>query len=133
MPMGHITDPPIAALLTEQRNLSTQFERYVARVLWLYRNPAYTISRDLGFDQTGLEITTHRDESALWDAGHPNTTYRKFTNAYGQRGFLFERQIHIWRQWFLELVLGYKVPWAGDRKNRAMVANRITIKRYPRS
>lgn len=30
MAMGHITDPQIATLLTEQRNLSSQFERILA-------------------------------------------------------------------------------------------------------
>lgn len=117
---------------SEDQYQASAWLRYVARVLWLYRNPAYTISRDLGFDQTGLEITTHSDESALWDAGYPNTTYRTFTNAYGQRGFLYERQIHLGFQWFFEMVLGHKVPWLNERKNRAMVAVRFTIKRYPK-
>lgn len=118
--------------VTQAQYDASKWIRYKARVLWLWRNPAYTFARDLGYDQTGLETTDLVDESALWAAGYHNTTYRTFTNAYGQRGFLYERQIHLGYQWFFEMVLGYKVPWLNERKNRAMVAVRFTIKRYPK-
>jgi len=116
--------------VTQAQYDASKWIRYKARVLWLWRNPAYTFARDLGYDQTGLEVTTVVDQSALWDAGYPNTTYRTFTNAYGHRGFLYERQIHLCFQFFFEMVLGYKIPWKNERKNRAMVAVRFTIKRY---
>lgn len=118
--------------VTQAQYDASKWIRYKARVLWLWRNPAYTFARDLGYDQTGIETITVVDQSELLDKGHPNKTYRKFTNAYGQRGFLYERQIHLGYQWFFEMVLGYKAPWKNDRKNRAMVAVRFTIKRYPK-
>lgn len=55
---------------------------------------------------------------------------REFTNLHGQRGFLIEQQRRIVGQWFFETVFGYKIPWDNERKNRAMVAVRLTIKRY---
>lgn len=116
--------------VTEDQYKASGWLRYAARVLWLYRNPAYTIGRDLGFDQTGLEITKHQDESAFWDKGYANKSKREFVNLYGQRGFLYERQIHLGAQIFLELVFGYKIPWENERKNRAMIAFRISVKRY---
>lgn len=114
--------------LTQERYEASSWYRYCARVLWLYRNPAYGLALVLGFVQTGLNITTEQDESHLWDKGYPNTTYRTFTNVFGQKGFLWEKQIHLGKQWFLELVLGYKVPWKNERK--AMIANRVVVKRY---
>lgn len=118
---------PFKSLTQERYELSVWY-RYCARVLWLYRNPAYGLALNLGFVQTGLEIEVVQDESHLWDKGYPNTTYRTFTNVFGEKGFLWEKQIHLGKQWFLEFVLGYKVPWDNERK--AMIANRIVIKRY---
>ena len=116
--------------VTQEQYEASSWYRYVARVLWLYRNPAYGLALKLGFDQTGLEITKHQDESHLWDKGYPNTTYRTFTNFKDEKGFLWERQIHLGKQWFLEFVLGYKIPWKGQ--NKAMIANRIVVKKYER-
>lgn len=116
--------------LTDEQFEASSWYRYLARVFWLYRNPNYGLSLALGFDQTGLEITTIRDESHLWDNGYPNTTYRTFTNIYGEKGFLWEKQIHLGNQWFLEFVLGYKVPW--DNEEKAMLGSRVTVKKYPK-
>lgn len=116
--------------VSQEQYESSAWYRYCARVLWLYRNPAYTLARDLGFDQTGLKIETVINQDKLWDKGYPNTTYFIFTNANKEKGFLYNRQIHLGFQWFLELSLGYKAPWKNERKNRAMIANRIVIKRY---
>lgn len=117
--------------ITDEEYLESKWLRYVARVLWLYRNPAYTLARDLGFDQTGMgQIERVIDQDKLWDKGYPNKTYWRFSNEYGEQGFLYKRQIHIGFQFFIELVFGYKVPWKNEKKNRAMIANRIVIKRY---
>ncbi len=123
---------PFANITQEQYEKSSWY-RYCARVLWLYRNPAYTLARDLGFDQNGLQIEEIKNEEHLWDKGYPNTTFLIFKNENGQVGFLYERQIHLGFQFFFEFVAGYKAPWQNERKNRAMIANRwITIKRYPK-
>lgn len=106
--------------------------RYCARVLWLCRNPAYTLSRDLGYDQTGIEITEVQNEEHLWDAGYPNESLWTFINEYKQKGFLYQKQIHLGGQIFFEMALGYKVPWVNEKKNRAMIAHRFTIKKYPK-
>lgn len=116
--------------VTKSQYDSSKWIRYKARVLWLWRNPAYTLSRDLGFDQTDLQIEEIKNEEHLWDKGYPNTSYWKFSNAYGEKGFLYQKQIHLFNQFFFEMVLGYKVPWANEKKNRAMIAHRFTIKRY---
>src|SRR5690606_25997490 len=42
------------ANVTEEQYQASDWLRYVARVLWLWRNPAYTFARDLGYDQTWL-------------------------------------------------------------------------------
>lgn len=116
--------------LTKERYELSVWYRYCARVLWLYRNPAYGLALNLGFDQRGLNTEVVKDQSVKWDKGYANTTYRRFHNVFGERGFLLEKQVHLGGQWFLELVLGYKVPWGNERK--AMIANRIVAKRYPK-
>lgn len=96
--------------------------RYVCRVLWLWRNPAYGIALKLGYDQTGIEYEYDNDPvDTRWDSKQPCRLMRKFTNSRGQKGFLFR-----YRSTWLELVFGYKVPWS-DEKN-AMVAVRFKIR-----
>lgn len=46
--------------------------------------------------------------------------------------FLLQARRIAGGRWFPELVLGYKVPWENEKKNRAMIAHRITIKKYLR-
>lgn len=104
---------PFSHLTTETYEASPWF-RYCSRVLWLCRNPCYTLKRDLGYSQYGLMFT------------HPG----RFINQYNQRGFLTEGEwpvplLPIKVEW----VLGYKVPWEDERKNMAMLANRVVLRR----
>jgi hypothetical protein len=118
------------ANMTEAQYLASPFVRYLVRVFWMYRNAAYKLGRDLGYDQTGMTTEVIHDQDVLWDKGVPNITYKKFKNAYGQVGFIYQRQIHLGNQWFIELIFGYKAPWENERKNRAPIAYRVVIKKY---
>lgn len=129
--------------MTDEDFEANGFVRYLSRIFWLCRNPAYGFAHMLGFDQTGIvkgnrvyksKIKTIRDESHLWDTGYGNMSLFTATNKSGERAFLFEYQMYWFgTQWCLELVLGYKIPWKNDRANKAMVASRIIpAKRYDR-
>lgn len=74
-------------------------------------------------------LHTH-DEDDRWKTGNGCTSLFIFTNARGPAGFLFLCQWYFYKDRCVETVLGYKVPWENERKNRAMVAVRFTIKRY---
>lgn len=105
--------------------------RYVCRVAWLWRNPAYGFAQAVGFDQDGMTYLYARDEESLWDTGAPNLSLWIVRNARGQSAFLFQWQWYFYRDRCLEVALGWKIPWEGDPRNRAMLAARISpFKRY---
>lgn len=106
--------------------------RWACNVLWLWRNPAYGFARLAGYDQDGMHPLYEHDEDATWDTGQPSRSLWVVRNGRGQCGFLFQWQWYFWRQHCLEVVLGWKVPWDGDPRNRAMLAARISpFKQYP--
>jgi len=129
--------------MTDEDFENSGFVRYISRIFWMCRNPAYGFAHKLGYNQHGIvdgsvvdlkKINVIRDEDYLWDSGYGNTSLRTTKNSSGQRAFLFEHQMYWFgSQWCLELVLGYKFPWKNDRANKAMVATRIIpFKRYER-
>lgn len=81
--------------VTQEQYDNSAWLRYKARVLWLCRNPAYGLGNSLGFIQNGLKETIVKDENHLWDKGYANTSIKTFTNVFGQKGFLYEKQIHL--------------------------------------
>lgn len=107
--------------------------RYISRVVWIWRNPAYRLDHWMGYDQTGVAIVKHRDEAYLWDTGWPNTSYWTAVNSLGEKAFLWERQIYFYKTRCLELQFGWKL-YRNDPDKRCMLAMRITpFKSYPRA
>lgn len=102
------------------------------RVCWLWRNPAYGFAQLFGYDQQGMRITKHRDEEILWDKGHPNKSYWTALNARGKRAFMYQRQIYYYRQWCIEIYLGWKLH-RKDHDKRCMLVIRFNpFRRYKR-
>lgn len=99
--------------------------RWYSRMKWIVRNPAYGLAHSLGYDQTGMNITAHRDEGELWDTGHPNRSYYTAVNAKGQKAFMFEWQIYYYKEMCLEIYLGWKL-FRNDPDKRCMLAIRIS-------
>lgn len=98
--------------------------RWLCRVLWLWRNPAYGVAYSLGYDQTGIQYTYDNDpDDAIWDKKIPCSLMRKFINAKGQKGFLYRARYRLPFKLYYEVVLGYKAPWSDY--NKAMIAIRI--------
>lgn len=104
--------------------------RWYCRVLWLWRNPAYTAALYLGFDQKGLHILDDNDpDDVVWDTfTGPCRLKRTFVNARGQEGFLIRQRLYYTERWYVQIILGWKVPW--DSEENAMLAFRITPFRH---
>lgn len=108
---------------------SKSWIRWYSRMKWIVRNPAYGWAKKIGYDQEGMVMVKHRDESRLWDKGYPNCSYYTAVNAKGQKGFLYQRQIYIYKQYCIEIYLGWKLFWNEPDKTCMTVA-RIVPKRY---
>jgi hypothetical protein len=99
--------------------------RYVNRLLWIWRNPAYQVSHWLGFDQRGVVVPPDEFDNPLWDTGAPNKAFWKVKNARGQTAFLYERQYYFYRNRCIEIQLGWKL-YRNDPDQRCMVAFRVS-------
>lgn len=126
---------------TQGQILASRFLRYVGRVSWIWRNPAYQTEHWLGFDQRGVEVPEDRFKDPRWDTGEENRSFWKVRNHRGQVGFLYQRQLHWGRdfshihRWLnlrftLEMQFGWKL-YRRDPDQRCMLAVRVSpFKRY---
>lgn len=109
---------------------TTAIELYWSRVKWIWRNPAYQVGHWLGYNQDGVFIIKHSDNSDFWDTGIPNRAFWTAINKHGQSAFLYEQQINWLFGFTLELQFGWKL-YRKDPDNRCMLALRIApFKRY---
>lgn len=92
----------------------TEWLRYVNRLLWLYRNPAYTAKHSwFGFNTDGVEPVVDFKGSGVT---------ARCENLSGAKAFLFDRE---WR--FLHLQFGWKL-YRNDADNVRMLAFRVKPK-----
>lgn len=98
--------------------------KYIMRVCWLWRNPAYGIAHKLGYDQRGMELVKHKDEMVLRNSGQPNFSYFTATNAKKQRGFMYFAQLPYSKHRCVELYFGYKLL-RKDPDRRCMLVVRV--------
>lgn len=105
--------------------------RWAARVMWIYRNPAYRLSHWLGYDQTGVDTTRGLYKDPRWDSGKPNKAFWRVKNKKGQTGFLAQGQLYYYKNCCIEYQFGWKL-YRRDPDKRCMLAFRISpFKRYP--
>ena len=99
--------------------------RYLMRVLWLWRNPAYGFGTALGYDASGLTIVSSSDHEDQWRSGKNVASSWLFINDKSQLGFCYRAQFYYAAPRCLELYLGYKLP--GDTiKGKKLVAMQCT-------
>ena len=106
--------------------------RYACRVLWLVRNPSYGFGALLGYDATGLVVTSERDEERLWRSGTNCFSYWIFKNDSGDIGWCLRAQFYYYKTYCVEMYLGYKLPSVTVKGNK-LVAMQITpFRKYPK-
>lgn len=114
---------------TETPSNNAEWLKYINRVLWIWRNPAYVVADYFGFDQRGMKFLYQRDEGSLWDSGHPNFSFYLAQNSSGSVGWMLEWQWYFYKQRCLEVYLGWKL-FRDDPNQRCMMVSRITSKVY---
>lgn len=124
----------VAGYLNQRHWLHSKFDqeyydthwwlRYVSRVFWIFRNPAYVVAHALGYDQKGMIVTKHKDEGDKWDTGEPNMSYWTAINEKGQIGWMFEWQWYYYKSYCIEVYIGWKL-YRKDPDQRCMMVSRI--------
>lgn len=109
---------------------TSSFARYVYRLAWLYRNPAYGFGNRLGYDSTGMYFTTENNNDRLWRTGVTNCSWWVARNDFGQIGWCYQLQWHFYGRRCLEIYLGYKLLADGRRKSVAIRFN--PFRQYPK-
>jgi len=104
--------------------------RWLYRVMWLYRNPAYGFGNLLGYDSTGMYFTTEHDNGHLWHKGRTNSSWWVARNSYGETGWCYHLQWHFYKRRCLEIYIGYKLLADGRKKSVAVRFN--PFKQYPK-
>ena len=89
---------------------SSAWLRYLCRVNWLWRNAAYGFGAKVGYDATGLIVTSERNEERLWRSGANCLSYWIFKNDAGDIGWCVRAQFYYYKRNCLEMYLGYKLP-----------------------
>ena len=102
---------------------TSAFVRYIYRVMWLYRNPAYGFGNALGYDSTGMYFTVERNQDYLWRTGVNNASWWIAKNAKGQTGWCFHMQWYFYNERCLEIYIGYKLLADGKKKSVAVRFN----------
>ena len=104
---------------------STWWIRYVCRIMWLCRNPAYGFGHSLGYDLTNPVYTSVSDNSQMWNSGQSNASYWVVVNQQGQVGWWFKAQWVFYGKRYLEINFGYKLD-ADSPDNLKVVAIQFT-------
>jgi hypothetical protein len=102
---------------------TSSFARWLYRVAWLIRNPAYGFGNKLGYSSTGMYFTVSHDNEHLWRKGITNVSWWVARNSYSETGWCFQMQWHYWGERCLEIYLGYKLFADGRNKSVAMRFN----------
>ena len=121
----HIDTTDELAALGRERNYSTlikplsekeRLQRYVCRVLWLYRNNAY------GFSFWLLGRDVYGEDMVIESTGDVVRGHERYGDAW-----IYKNDAHIcgWLYW--KIFLGWKIDYHSPKKKRAMLANRIAV------
>ena len=129
---GYGEDSWIKRKYTQEDYDSKGWLRYLCRIMWLWRNPAYGLAHALGYDQHGMVDVYKRDEGELWDSGYPNFSVWLVKNIRNQYGFMVEWQFYYYKQRCIELYVGWKLH-RDDPDRKCMIAVRFSpFRKYER-
>lgn len=96
-----------------QRNFCLAYDdsmlvRWMYRVAWLWRNPAYGWGELLGFDGSDLKIMTSHGSDEDWYSGKSSCSYWTAVNSKGQKAFYVQIRWFFYKDRCLDILAGYK-------------------------
>ena len=97
--------------------------KWLMRMCWLWRNPAYGLSESLGLEQPMIQLTERTNNN--WRKPITSYEYWTATNSKGQWGFMLRGQIKVWGKRYMEYRLGYGLYRDSPKKHKAMLYARI--------
>lgn len=98
---------------SREQILATAFLRYVGRVMWIWRNPAYQVKHWLGYDASGTDPIQRVKEADGVGRMFVRTNYK------GRVGFFYEKRTNR-----LHIQFGWKL-YRRDPDGRRMIAFRF--------
>lgn len=106
--------------------------RYVCRILWVCRNPAYGFGLALGYDSKNMTYIIKKDEEILWKTGVSNSSYYVVVNPKGEIGWWYKCEKFYTKNRCIMISIGYKLD-ADSIDGRKFVAMQFNpFKKYPK-
>lgn len=97
--------------------------RWLMRVAWLMRNPAYNLAERLGEHQG--YVLERKDSRKLWRSDRTGFEHHTAINGDGKRLFLLQGQWLYSKRRKLEVRLGYGIWRESPKRGRAMLYARV--------
>lgn len=102
------TDGWIKTHYTQEDYDSKWWLRYICRILWLCRNPAYGFGLALGYDSNNMVYLVEKDNNHYWRKPVTHTSYWKSINPKGEIGWWWKGQWYYTKTRCIMWSLGYK-------------------------
>lgn len=109
---------------------SSSIVRWMYRIAWLWRNPAYGFGEKLGWDGTGMQILSSHGSDEAWYSGKSSCSYWTAVNAVGSKAFYVQIRIYFYKNRCLDILAGYKFFSDPTIKYVAMRLN--PFRKYPK-
>lgn len=82
--------------------------RYMCRIAWLWRNPAYGWGEKFGYNGTGLKILTSKGSDDDWYSGKSSVSYWTAINDANEKAFYVQIRLYFYKNRCLDIMAGYK-------------------------
>jgi len=104
--------------------------RYLCRIAWLWRNPAYGWGEKFGYDGTGLKILTQKGSDEDWYSGKSSVSYWTAINAANRKAFYVQIRLYFYKNRCLDILAGYK--FFSDPTTKYVAVRFNPFRKYPK-
>lgn len=104
--------------------------RYLCRIAWLWRNPAYGWGEKFGYNGSGLKILTSHGSDDDWYSGKSSLSYWTAINDANEKAFYVQIRLYFYKNRCLDILAGYK--FFSDPTTKYVAIRFNPFRKYPK-
>lgn len=104
--------------------------RYMCRIAWLWRNPAYGWGEKFGYNGSGLKILTSHGSDDDWYSGKSSLSYWTAINDANEKAFYVQIRLYFYKNRCLDILAGYK--FFSDPTTKYVAIRFNPFRKYPK-
>lgn len=104
--------------------------RYLCRIAWLWRNPAYGWGEKFGYNGSGLKIMTSHGSDDDWYSGKSSLSYWTAINDANEKAFYVQIRLYFYKNRCLDILAGYK--FFSDPTTKYVAIRFNPFRKYPK-